>query len=114
MIFVSSFKEGSSALSEVAVQFALSTLHLRRVYKRTTGQTLHGFIEETRVSCARSMLAEQNLSLKEILYRLGFSHPSAFSSPSNAPPVKQQMTTGCVFPYKSREFNNASLEPDDI
>jgi AraC family transcriptional regulator len=77
--FVCSFTEGSPSLSDVAGQMMLSTAHLRRIYKQSTGQTLHRFIEEIRISRAKSLLAERNISLKEISYRLGFSHPSAFS-----------------------------------
>ena len=77
--YVSSFTEGSPTLSDVAEEIGVSAAHLRRMYKATTGQTLHEFIEDVRVARAQTLLAESNLPLKVISYRLGFCHPSAFS-----------------------------------
>ena len=77
--YIESFSEGSPTLADVAAQCGVSVAHLRRMYKATTGQTLHDFIENIRVARAKAMLLDSNLSLKVISYRLGFCHPSAFS-----------------------------------
>lgn len=77
--FIESFKIGSPTLANVAEQCGVSVAHLRRMYKATTGQTLHDFIEELRVARAKAMLLDTNLPLKVISYKLGFCHPSAFS-----------------------------------
>jgi AraC family transcriptional regulator len=77
--FVDSFDEGCPTLSDIAKQCGISPAHLRRVYKATTGQTVHNYIEEVRVNRARRLLLESPLPLKVISYKLGFCHPSAFS-----------------------------------
>ena len=77
--FVESFHEGCPTLSDVAEQCGISVAHLRRLYKATTGQTLHDYVEEVRINRARRLLLDTNLPLKVISYKLGFCHPSAFS-----------------------------------
>ncbi|WP_419827189.1 helix-turn-helix transcriptional regulator [Sphingomonas sp.] len=77
--YIISFQEGSPTLAGVAAQCGVSVAHLRRMYKSTTGHTLHQFIEELRVSRAKALLLDTNLPLKVISHKLGFCHPSAFS-----------------------------------
>lgn len=77
--YIESFTEGCPDLSDVAVECGISVAHLRRLYKSTTGRTLHDFIEEVRVKRAKELLLDTNLPLKVISYKLGFCHPSAFS-----------------------------------
>ena len=77
--YLLSFQTGSPTLAGVAAQCNVSVAHLRRMYKSTTGHTLHNVIEEMRVARAKAMLLDTNLPLKVISYRLGFCHPSAFS-----------------------------------
>ena len=77
--YIMSFQEGSPTLAGVAAQCGVSVAHLRRMYKSTTGHTLHTSIEELRVTRAKALLLDTNLPLKVISHRLGFCHPSAFS-----------------------------------
>ena len=77
--YIESFTEGCPTLSDVAQRCNVSVAHLRRLYKLSTGQTLHDFIEEARLRRAQTLLLESNLQLKVISYKLGFCHPSAFS-----------------------------------
>jgi AraC family transcriptional regulator len=77
--FVESFEDGSPTLSDIAKECGISVAHLRKLYKATTGQTLHNYIEGVRTERARNLLLDTNLSLKVISYKLGFGHPSAFS-----------------------------------
>ena len=77
--YIMSFHEGSPTLAGAAAQCGVSVAHLRRMYKSTTGHTLHDFIEELRVSRAKALLLDTNLPLKVISHKLGFCHPSAFS-----------------------------------
>lgn len=77
--YILSFHEGSPTLAGVAARCSVSVAHLRRMYKASTGHTLHDFIEEFRVSRAKTLLLDTNLPLKVISYKLGFCHPSAFS-----------------------------------
>ena len=77
--YIMSFQDGTPTLAGVAAHCGVSVAHLRRIYKSTTGHTLHHFIEELRASRAKEMLLDTNLPLKIISYKLGFRHPSAFS-----------------------------------
>lgn len=65
---------------ELSSQCGISSAHLRRAFKRTTGLTLHRYVADVRLGKARALLAETDLSLKEIAFQLGFSGPCTFSS----------------------------------
>jgi len=66
-------------ITELADLCDLSNRQLMRVFKRATGQTLHGYVESVRLERAMTFLSGSTLSLKQISYRLGFSAPSSFS-----------------------------------
>jgi AraC family transcriptional regulator len=57
----------------------LSTRHLGRAFKESTGQTLGDYIKSTRLLKAKSLLRDTGFSLKEIAHRLGFATTSSFS-----------------------------------
>lgn len=65
---------------ELSNECGISSAHLRRTFKRTTGVTLHRYVADVRLGKARALLAESDLSLKEIAFKLGFSGPCTFSS----------------------------------
>ena len=57
----------------------ISSGHLMRAFKQTTGQTVHAYVERVRLSKAQRLLCETDLPLKAIAVELGFSTPSSFS-----------------------------------
>jgi AraC family transcriptional regulator len=71
---------GTPSVAELARHCGISTRHLTRSFKQAHGATLHRYIEEVRLSRARSLLVDTDLPLKTISWRLGFAHPSSFSS----------------------------------
>jgi AraC family transcriptional regulator len=77
---VESSLDTAPTISNLAQDIGISPSHLRRLFKNSTGQTLHEYIEEVRVAQAKEMLAHSSLRLKVISHRVGFSHPSAFSA----------------------------------
>lgn len=77
--FVTSFTTGSPTPKDVIDYCAMSPAYLRRLFKNTTGKTLRNYIEEVRTERARALLIDTDLPLKEISYRVGFRHHSAFS-----------------------------------
>jgi len=77
--FVINFESGAPSLGEIAAECVLSPSHLRRLFKQTTGLTLQEYVEKVRIEKARALLSEPGLPMKVISYRLGYSHPSAFS-----------------------------------
>jgi AraC family transcriptional regulator len=67
-------------IAELAQVCDCSYVHIRRLFKNSTGQTLHNYIEEVRLDRARDLLANTNLSVKDIASELGFAHASGFSN----------------------------------
>ena len=68
------------SIEDISQQCDISPAHLRRSFKNTVGKTVHQYVEEVRLEKAKALLAETDLPLKEISYRLGFADSSTFSS----------------------------------
>ena len=66
------------AIDELARICEIGRRHLTRAFKATTGRTIGEYVTEVRMTKAKSLLADTDLSQKEIAYRLGFSGPSSF------------------------------------
>jgi AraC family transcriptional regulator len=79
---ISDYVEGQvetlPTVDELANLCDLSPRHLGRAFKESTGQTLGNYVKESRLSKAKGLLRDTQLSQKEIAYRLGFSSPSSF------------------------------------
>lgn len=67
-------------VQEIAEHCDISPAHLRRSFKNTTGQTVYKFVEDIRLKKAQHLLADTDLALKEISFRLGFANSSTFST----------------------------------
>lgn len=78
--YIDSFSNRCPSIEDIADLCDISAAHLRRSFKKTTGKTVHEYVEELRLKKAQSLLAETDLPLKEISYRLGFADSSTFSS----------------------------------
>src|SRR5918998_3002362 len=66
-------------LEDLAGEAAMSTFHLAREFKRTTGTTPHQHLIKFRVERAKALLAESEMPLVEVGLRSGFSHQSHFT-----------------------------------
>lgn len=64
---------------DLAAVAEVSPGHLVRAFKKSTGRTVHAFIEEVRVERAYALLAESTTPVKQIAARLGFATPSSFT-----------------------------------
>jgi AraC family transcriptional regulator len=78
--YVDSVLNRSPTTAEISRQCGISPAHLRRSFKASTGETLHQYVTNARLRRARVLLAESDLPLKEIAFRLGFASSSTFSS----------------------------------
>jgi AraC family transcriptional regulator len=78
--YIDSSSHKCPTIDEIAAVCDISSAHLRRAFKNTTGHTIHDYVEDVRLSKARALLSETDLPLKEISYRLGFAASSTFSS----------------------------------
>lgn len=77
---IEAVENGTPSVAELARLCGISSRHLMRSFKQAHGTTLHRHIEEIRLSRARRLLVDTDLPLKTISWRLGFTHPSSFSS----------------------------------
>ena len=67
------------SLSELSDLAGVSLRHLTRSFKESTGMTVYAYIEQVRFEKARALLADTDLLVKDIAYRLGFSCASSLS-----------------------------------
>ena len=99
--YVESVEGRPIAIDEIADVCGLSSAHLRRVFKATTGLPIGAFVEQIRFERAKSLLREKDLRLKQIAYTLGFANPGAFSKAFHrhagiSPSAFRQMHSGPV------------------
>jgi AraC family transcriptional regulator len=71
--------ETSLSISHLAELCGISSGHLMRAFKQTTGETVHSYVDRVRLTKAQRLLCETKLPLKTIAAELGFSTPSSFS-----------------------------------
>ena len=70
----------SITIKELAEALHLSTGHLSRTFRRTTGMTLEGFLIQQRVELAKKTLLDPRLNVAEVAERSGFCNPAYFAS----------------------------------
>ncbi|MTH54587.1 response regulator [Bacillus mangrovi] len=66
-------------LEETAEQTKLSPTYFTKVFKEQTGQTFIDYLTSLRMERAKELLANQDLSLKQIAYAAGYRDPNYFS-----------------------------------
>ncbi len=64
------------SLGHLASVVSLSSSHFRTLFKRATGQTVHAYLIQRRVSRAKELLLEGRLTANEVALEVGFSHQS--------------------------------------
>jgi AraC-like DNA-binding protein/ligand-binding sensor protein len=70
----------SITINDLAEALHLSTGHLSRTFRRTTGMTLEGFLIQQRVELAKKTLLDPRLNVAEVAERCGFCNPAYFAS----------------------------------
>lgn len=68
-----------SSVAELAHLCGLSASHLMRAFRQSTGKSVAKYVEDIRISKAKTLLAETRLPIRDIAARLGFSTAGAFS-----------------------------------
>ena len=66
-------------LGEIAAAAFLSPFHFARLFKKLTGASPHAYLAALRVTRARALLAETDLSIAEVSARVGYGTPSHFT-----------------------------------
>ena len=77
--YVAESPDTSLSITLLAELCGISSGHLMRAFKQTTGETVHSYVERLRLTKAQKLLCETNMPLKSIAAALGFSTPSSFS-----------------------------------
>lgn len=67
-----------ASLDNLARIAGFSKYHFSRLFKKTTGQSVHSFVNTARINKCRELL-QARAAKKQIAERLGFSCPAAFS-----------------------------------
>jgi len=67
-------------IAKLSKLLKLSSRHLTRMFKVSTGKTIHAYIAEARMRKAAALLSTTDLPLKEIAYKVGYSAIRSFSA----------------------------------
>ncbi|MGE5111822.1 MAG: PocR ligand-binding domain-containing protein [Acidobacteriaceae bacterium] len=67
-------------IEDIARHLHLSSGHLSRVFRRTTGETLEVYLIKQRVELAKRALLDPRLNVGEVAERCGFCNPAYFAS----------------------------------
>ena len=67
-------------IAEIAAACETSPVHLRRLFKASTGRTLQTYIDEMRIERAKELLANTDRSVNDIAQALGFAYSSNFAA----------------------------------
>lgn len=67
------------SLRDVAGELGVTPGHLTTVVRRRTGRTVGEWITDRRMAAARGLLAETDLPIREVAWRVGMSDPGYFS-----------------------------------
>lgn len=67
-------------LKELTCKFGLNEFKLKKGYKQLFQTTVFGHIHHMRMQKAKSMLVEQEMSVSEVAYSIGYNNVSSFSS----------------------------------
>jgi AraC family transcriptional regulator len=65
-------------LPSLSSVLAVSPSHLGRLFKQRTGRTPHQFLIDLRLEAAEGFLADTDLTVTQIAWRVGFASPSHF------------------------------------
>ena len=67
-------------VNELAEQFDMSERTFSRRFKNATGSTPLKYLQKLRMEMAKELIKSSNLSINEVMYRVGYQDPTHFSS----------------------------------
>ena len=67
-------------MTQLVKEFSLSRTQLYRKIKALLGQTVAEYIQEVRLKRAKDLLQDEELTIAEIAYKVGYTSPSYFST----------------------------------
>ena len=66
-------------VNEMARSFGYSHVHLNRLFKEIMGSTISQYIRNNKMEWAKRWLLDQDITISEIAYKLGYAHSGHFS-----------------------------------
>ena len=78
--FVKEHYSENLTIEQIAEQFSYNPYHMNRIMRKATGTTVHKYLIQYRITVAKQLLAESDLSVEEISRAVGFSDTSYFSN----------------------------------
>jgi two-component system response regulator YesN len=66
-------------LKDVATAISISPQYLSKIFKDEVGINFIDYLTTVRIEEAKKMLKQENLSIKEICFRIGYNDPNYFS-----------------------------------
>lgn len=67
------------SLERLSDEFKFSPIYFHKLFKASTGRTLHQYVEEQRIQKSVELLTSTDMTLTQIAYECGFSSQSYFS-----------------------------------
>ncbi|HEX7057984.1 MAG TPA: response regulator [Bacilli bacterium] len=77
--FIIEHADRDVSLEAIAERFGLSPFYISKIFKEQIGINYIDFLTESRIEKAKNLLANSELSLKEITYQIGYNDPNYFS-----------------------------------
>lgn len=77
--YINSNLDQALSLNELATVAQTSKYYLVRLFKRSTGVTLHRYVTTCRIEKAKQLLAQRNVSIVEICHLVGLQSQSHFT-----------------------------------
>ena len=78
--YIEAYLGNDLSLMELSAVAGLSSYHFGKMFKRSTGQTVHQYVIARRLERAKSLLFSRTLPLAEIALAVGFKDQSQFTS----------------------------------
>lgn len=79
-IIKDSYQNANLSVAEIGYKMNKTPQYVSKVFKNETGETLSAYIQQYRISVAKELLIQTNLSVKEIATNVGFTNSNSFIS----------------------------------
>ena len=73
-----SYQNVNLSVAEIGYKMNKTPQYISKVFKNETGETLSSYIQKYRISVAKQLLLQTNLSVKEIATNVGFTGSNVF------------------------------------
>ncbi|MEH2255171.1 AraC family transcriptional regulator [Nostoc sp.] len=79
LTYIQEHLDQNLSLSVIAAEVSMSQYHFSRLFKQSMGISVHQYVIQCRVECAKQLLLQHELSVTDVAFRVGFANPSHLS-----------------------------------